>query len=88
MTEQLFIKKAKQAIKMCDDELRDYPHEAAHLQLVWMSHILGSKKAIFFDISHLNEIYEVTYNIGKDVFYVDKYKKDYNNAIESDVIEV
>lgn len=86
MTEQDFLKRAKQAIKICDDELQKVPHSVNHLQVVWMCHTLGYKKATFFDVTHLNEYFEVTYNRDKDEFYVDKYTKVYNNAVKNDEI--
>lgn len=53
-------------------------YDIRQIQMVWFSHILGSKKAILIDSGKNNRIYEVTYNSKKDELYIDTYEKQVN----------
>ena len=50
------------------------------IQVVWLVHLLGYKKAVLIDIGKNNRVYEVTYNKDKDEMYVDTYEK-FNNTV-------
>ena len=48
------------------------------ISVVWMAHLLGSKKAILIDNGRNRRMYEVTYNAQNDELYVDAYEKKVN----------
>ena len=54
------------------------------LQVVWMSHVMGDKKAILFNPHDSGVLFEVTLNMKDDELYLDVYKKKANVCVELD----
>ena len=50
------------------------------INVVWMVHLLGYKKAILIDGGENQRVYEVTYNRDKEEMYVDAYEKASNSV--------
>ena len=57
-------------------------YELADVQVVWMAHVLGFKKAIMIiSGDKFAVMFEVTYNREKNEMYLDEYFKNSNTVI-------
>ena len=75
MTSYDFEKAAKKLVISRAAVLYGEYYTIDQINMVWFAHVLGYKKAILIDSGDNQRIYEVTYNMGKDEFYVDTYEK-------------
>jgi len=78
MTSYEFEKAAKKLVISRAAVLYGEHYTIEQINMVWFAHVLGYKKAILIDSGDNKRIYEVTYNMGKDEFYVDTYEKQDN----------
>ncbi len=78
MTTRDFEKLAKE--KLCYLIFTEFgeDYEPYDINVIWLCHILGNKKGIFFDNGPISRIYEVTYNAAANEMYIDVYSKDLN----------
>lgn len=88
MTSYEFEVAAKNAvIKVIRDNYNEeYP--ISQINVVWMTHLLGFKKAILIDAGANTRIYEVTYNRDRDEMYVDAYTKESNTVFASTAFDM
>lgn len=65
----------------------DEDYKIEDISVVWMVHLLGSKKCILIDNGKNMRMYEVTYNAGKNEMYLDVYHKHSNKRVDGQGIE-
>lgn len=75
-----FEKAAKNAVIDVIHEKYGEAYEISQINVVWMVHLLGYKKAILIDDGANQRIYEVTYNRDMEEMYVDAYEKASNSV--------
>ncbi len=56
--------------------------EVADTYVVWFCYTLGDAKALISTVRHDHMYYELTYNMNKNVLYVDQYLKVKHTDIE------
>lgn len=72
---------AKNAVIHVAHETFGETFNITQIQVVWLVHLLGYKKAILIDLGKNNRVYEVTYNKDRDEMYVDTYEKLSNSVL-------
>lgn len=75
-----FEKAAKNAVIDVIHEKYGEAYVIEQINVVWMVHLLGYKKAILIDGGANQRIYEVTYNRDMEEMYVDAYEKASNSV--------
>ena len=78
MTTYEFEVAAKNAVISAVKERYGEDYKISDVQVVWMTHVLGHKKAILIDNGGNLRLYEVTYNRDRNELYVDLYNKEKN----------
>lgn len=78
---QVFVEKAKDAIRKLANEKYDELYDDTDINVVWQCKVLKNIKAIMIDDGKNERMYEVTYNGEKDELYIDAYEKTENFCI-------
>lgn len=81
MTTYDFEVKAKREVIELIKDMYEEEYDISDISVVWMTHVLGNKKAVLIDSGKNTRLYEVTYNAAKDEMYVDMYVKVINRAV-------
>ena len=87
MTSYEFEVAAKNAVIDVIKKQYDETYPIGQINVVWMAHLLGFKKAILIDAGANQRIYEVTYNRDKNEMYVDAYEKASNTVYAGTAID-
>lgn len=87
MTTYEFERAAKRLVIHETQYEYDEDYKIEDISVVWMVHLLGSKKCILIDNGQNMRMYEVTYNAGKNEMYLDVYYKHSNMRVDGQYIE-
>lgn len=84
MKTDTFLEKAREVIvnyvtKECKGLM-----DPEDLQVVWMAHTMGDKKAVLFSPKAPGELWEITYDMRSKALYMDRYSKTHHSTVELD----